>query len=146
MAVLEAPTSDEVVSYRLLPNEAVDNARGRIRGLVGVLEVAPEEIFRLREGDGESPWVGGCEEGGVTFWPDDSAGRTLSLSQRILRAVVFEAEDILRGRLRPMVISRSSENFPFDVNCECSDGWPRATASVSRIGNGDRLQTWMVVT
>lgn len=101
-----------VGSYKLLTTETVDIARGRREGRIEGEEPGPK--LRLREEVGESPCTGEREGDEGPLFEDDSAGRALSLScsQRILRVVTFEDEDIRRGRLRPIVMSRSSESLP----------------------------------
>ena len=58
-----------------------------------------------------------------------------------LLAVAREADDNLRDLLRARATSRSSDKLPYDVNCDCSDGWVRAEARASRAGNGVKFWT-----
>lgn len=81
-----------------------------------------------------------------TRWPLGRRPRTSatncfsSSSECALRFVTVEALETFRPRFLPIVRSRSSDNFPWGVNWDCSAGSKRAEAAASRAGNGDKLQ------
>jgi hypothetical protein len=58
-----------------------------------------------------------------------------------LLTVAREADDNFRVLFRARATSKSSDKLPYDVNCDCSDGWVRAEAKASRAGNGVKFRT-----
>jgi hypothetical protein len=80
-----------------------------------------------------------CSEGSTE--PTDRESSLAWPSSPWLLIVAREVDDNFRVLLRARATSRSSERLPYEVNCDCSDGWVRAEAKASRAGNGVKFRT-----